>query len=153
MINENQFYRWGRQKNGKGYIARVTLSIEQNLLCENKIVEHYSGNSNYSQGYIEEVSEFGYDSWKIGARHGLEFGFTLIDTFWTVNIQKIEGLSTDTNATIVAYTVLRAFLEKINFTLDSRKIEDLEALVFSSWKEIPKEFIPNFFDLTLKEYE
>jgi hypothetical protein len=149
MTNINQFYKWGMQKNGKGYVAQVSISVGANHQCENKIIENYYEMSTYGQYNNYTLPE----PWKIGARHGLEFAFSLIDTYWTVHIHKIDGIITDTNAAIVAYTILSAFLEKIDYTLEPRKLDELEALVFSSKKESFKECIPNFFDMTLKGYE
>jgi hypothetical protein len=149
MTNINQFYKWGMQKNGKGYVAQVSISVKANHQCENKIVENYYEMSTYDQYNNYTMPE----PWKMGARHGLEFAFSLIDTYWTVNIHKIEGIIIDTNATIIAYTILNAFFEKIDLTLEPSKREQLEALVFSSRNESYKEVIPDFFNLTLKAYE
>lgn len=106
-------YRWAKQKNSLSYSAIVTLSVHENPSKKNEIIEKYSGHGFTSQGYTESIPLIGYDSWKIGARKGLEYAFSLIDTFWIVELEKIEGRTfLDTNPTIVAYTVLRAFLNK-----------------------------------------
>lgn len=153
MTGNETFYRWRKFKNGVGSVAIVTLDVSKNNFDQNKIVEHYSGQGFTSQGNIEDIPANGYDSWKIAARHGLEYAFSFIDTFWTVDLKKIEGRAfTDTNPTIVAYTVLRAFFDKINFQLDSNQIEILEEFVLSSWTKPYKELIPNFFSLTFTEH-
>ncbi len=153
MTNDTTFYRWTKIKNGVGSVAIVTLDVEQNLFETNQILEHYCGQGFTSQGNIEEVPENGYDSWKIAARHGLEYAFSLIDTCWTVQINKMEGrIATDTNPTIVGYTVLRAFFDKINFQLTEKQIEILEEFVLRSWTKPYKELIPNFFTMTFTEF-
>lgn len=153
MATDTKFYRWTKFKNGIGSVALVTLTVEQNNFGQNQILEHYSGQGFTSQGDIEEVPENGYDSWKIAARHGLEYAFSFIDTYWTVHINKIEGrIFTDTNPTIVGYTVLRAFFDKINFQLTDNQIEILEEFVLSSWTKPYKELIPNYFKLTFTEF-
>jgi len=153
MANDISFYRWTRFKNGIGCVALVNLAVEQNPYSQNQILEQYSGQGFTSQGNIEEVPEDGYDSWKIAARQGLEYAFSLIDSYWTVQINKIEGrTATDTNPTTVGYTVLRAFFDKINFHLTDNQIEPLEEFVLSSWTKPYKELIPNFFNLTFTEY-
>lgn len=153
MKNDTAFYRWTKIKNGVGSVAMVTLDVEPNLFETNQVLEHFSGQGFISQGHIEEVPENGYDSWKIAARHGLEYAFSLIDTRWTVHIHKIEGrISTDTNPTIVGYTVLRAFFDKINFQLTEKQIELLEEFVLRSWTKPYKELIPNFFTMTFREF-
>ena len=154
MTNNETFYRWTKFKDGVGSVAKVTLDVSKNNSDQNKIVEHYSEQGFTSQGNIEDIPENGYDSWKIAARHGLEYAFSLIDTFWTVEIIKIEGRAfTDTNPTIVAYTVLRAFLDKIDFQLNLNQIEILEEFVLSSWTKPYKELIPNFFSWSFTEYK
>jgi hypothetical protein len=153
MANEATFYRWTKFKNGFGSVALVTLGVEQNSSDINQILEHYCGQGFTSQGNIEEVPEIGYDSWKVAARHGLQFAFFLIDTHWTVHIYKIEGrIATDTNPTIVGYTVLRAFFDKIHYHLSDEQIETLEDFVLSSWTKPYKELIPDFFNLTFTEF-
>lgn len=153
MTSNKTFYRWSKIKNGIAYAAIVTLDVEPNSFRTNYIAEHYSGQGFTSQGNIEEVPENGYDSWKIGARNGLEYAFSLIDTYWTVYINKIEGrIFLDTNPAIVGYTVLRAFFDKIDFQLTERQIEVLEEFVLSSWTKPYKELIPDFFNLTFTEF-
>jgi hypothetical protein len=145
MTNETTFYRWTKFKNGFSSVALVTLGVEQNSSDTNQILEHYSGQGLTSQGIIEEVPEIGYDSWKVAARHGLQYAFSLIDTHWTVHINKIQGrIATDTNPTIVGYTVLRAFFDKIKYQLSDKQIETLEDFVLSSWTKPYKELIPDF---------
>lgn len=156
FLNDNNktFFKWTKIKNGIGSFAIATLDVEPNSFKTNHILEHYSGQGFTSQGNIEEVPENGYDSWKMGARHGLEYAFSLINTCWTVRINKIEGrIATDTNPTIVGYTVLRAFFDKINFQLTERQIEELEEFVLSSWTKPYKELIPDFFNLTFIEFK
>lgn len=154
MTNNESFYRWKKVKNGVAYVALVTLDVFENTSNQNEIVEYYSGKGFVGQGYIEDIPANGYDSWKIAARQGLEFAFSLIDTFWRVEIKKIEGREfLDTNPTIVGYTLIRAFFDKIGYQLDPSQIELMEEFVLSSWTDPYKELIPNFFNLTFTEYE
>lgn len=153
MIELNS-YRWTKYKNGIGSIAIVTLIVESNKISKNEIREHYSGKGFTSQGNIEEVTENGYESWKIAARNGLEFAFSVLNTFWTVDIIKIEGISfIDTNPTVVGYTVMRAFFDKINFQLDQEKIDSLEEFVMSSWAAPYQELLPDFLNMKFVEYD
>ena len=153
MADGNDFYRWVKIKNGIASVAIVGLDVIPNSTGENKIIEGYSGKGFSSQGYIEEVPENGYNAWKLAARRGLEYGFSLVDTCWTVHVHKIQGrIYTDTTATIAGYTVLRAFLNKIDFQLDSKQVDVLENFVLSSWVTPFRELIPDFFNLTFTEY-
>jgi hypothetical protein len=147
-------YTWKKRFNGVGSIAIVEITIAPSASGRNQIIERYSGQGFVGQGYIESVPESGYDSWKLGARRGLEYAFSLINTNWMVTIHKIEGRAlTDTNPAVVGYTVLRAFFEKINFQLDTEQIELLEKFVLSSWKKPYQELIPDFLNFTFKEYQ
>ena len=154
-MNNETFYRWKKIRNGIGSVAMVTLEVFENNSNQNEIIERYSGQGFTSQGSIEDIpANGGYDSWKIAARHGLEYAFSLIDSFWTVDLIKIEGRAfTDTNPTIVGYTVLRTFFDKINFQLEQNQIDILEEFVLSSWKKPYIELIPNFFNLTFTEFQ
>jgi hypothetical protein len=147
MILDPKSYKWTKVKNGIGYFAMVNIDVFPNLEGTNEIKERYRGTGFTSQGHIEEVPEKGYDSWKAGARSGLEYAFALIDSNWTVQINKIEGLSTDTNPTIIGYTILRAFLDRINHELASTQIEKLEEFVLRSWSKPYESLIPDFFIL------
>ncbi|WP_205513229.1 hypothetical protein [Longitalea arenae] len=147
MTREARSYRWTKLKNGIGYVAVVNIDVIPNLDGRNEIKEHYGGKGFTSQGQLEEVPEEGYDLWKAGARAGLEYGFSLDHNYWTVHIKSIAGLSTDTNPTIVGYTMLRAFLDRINLELDSNRIEELEEFVLLSWLKPNETLIPDFFRL------
>jgi hypothetical protein len=152
MTQKSKPYRWTKFKNGIGSVAMVYIDVVPNLVGINEIKEHYAGQGFTGQGYMEGVPENGYDSWKIAARCGLEYAFSLVDNYWTVHINRIKGISTDTNPAIVGYTMLRAFLDRINFELDNSQIETLEEFVLSSWLKPDQQLIPNFFDLTFTEH-
>lgn len=59
---------------------------------------------------------------------------------------------TDTNPTVVGYTILLAFLDRIGIRLKSEQIEIFEDYVLKSWVKPYKEVIPDFFNLTYTEY-
>lgn len=154
-MNENiEPYKWSQFKDGFIGFAIVTLKAEPSIERRNKIIENYSGQGFTSQGYIEEVPAIGYIPWKLGVKSGLEYAFSLLDTFWNVRIDKVEGIGTDTNATIAGYTALRAFMHQINFMLSQEEIDKLETFVQLSWKSPSpnRELIPNFFDLSFEAF-
>jgi len=150
---DNNSYKWKKFANSIDSIAIVDLNAIPSASGQNQIIEHYSGQGFVGQGYLESVPENGYDSWKIAAKRGLEYAFALVSNNWIVTITKIEGRAlTDTNPTIVGYTVIRAFFEKISFQLDNNQIETLEAFALSSWTKPYKELIPDFFNLSFTEH-
>jgi hypothetical protein len=154
MSAEANSFRWKIFKNGIRTVAIVDIEVLPNPSGQSEIKEHYAGGGFISQGCIEEVPEIGYESWKLAARNGLEYGFSLIDTHWTVYMHKIEGrILTDTNPTVVGYTMLLAFLDKIGFQLDEAQTLKFEDFVLKSWAKPYKELIPDFFNLTFTEYE
>jgi len=157
MINnerdKSESFKWTISKNGIRSVALVDIDIFPNLLGRNEIEEYYTGTGFFSQGYLEQISPVGYDSWKLAARKGLEYAFSLTTAHWTVHIHNIEGRSlTDTNPTVVGYTILLAFLDRIGIRLKSEQIEIFEDYVLKSWVKPYKEVIPDFFNLTYTEY-
>ena len=151
-MKKGNTYRWAKVKNGIPNIAIVHLDSSENLSQQNVINEYYSGKGFIGQGIIEDISSRGYDSWKIGAIKGLEYAFSKTEKFWTVDLFSIKGMTTDTNPTIVGYTVIRAFFNQIHYNLTPEEIENLENFVSSSWRNQYKELIPDFFTLTFSEY-
>ncbi len=152
MTKENIDYKWTKIENGIGYAAIVNIDAISNSLNQNIVVTNYSGKGFTGQGSIEEVPNDGYNSWKLAAKLGLEYAFSLTQQHWIVTINKIEGNHTATNPAVIGYTILRAFFSKINIELDSQKIETLERFVLSSWTKPYKELIPDFFNLKFTEY-
>lgn len=141
-------------KNGIGCVAIVNIDVLPNISGHNVIKEHYAGKGFFSQGYIEEVPEAGYESWKLAAIKGLEFAFSMVETNWTVHINKIEGRAfTDTNPTVVGYTIMMAFFDKIGFQPNVNQIGVFEEFVSKSWNKPYKELIPDFFNMTYTEYQ
>lgn len=154
MKDESDSFRWKIFKNGIGSVAIVNIEVLPNQLGRNEIEEYYTGGGFIGQGYIEEIPATGYDSWKLAARNALGYAFSLSVTHWTVRIHKIEGRSfTDTNATVVGYTVLLAFLDKIGIQLDREQTDIFEDFVLKSWVKPYRELIPDFFTVTYTEYE
>jgi hypothetical protein len=135
--------RFGRYKNGLPYAAHIVLDVESpspapgtNFSC--------SGRGFTSQGYIEEVPATGYEDWKGGAEAGVSFALSAAGrSDCRVNVSKIEGLTTDTNPTIVAYAAALAVWKALGFEPAKELVERLEELVFSSWKR-PHDELPKF---------
>jgi len=135
--------KFGRVKNGLPHFARVSLAIE----CASEppdIIFSCSGTGFTSQGYVEQMPATGYDDWKGGARAGISFALSLVrHTSCRVDVREIDGLTTDTNPTIVGYAAALAVWQALGFEPPSEVIEKLEAVVFSSWRR-PHDEIPTF---------
>ena len=71
----------------------------------------------------------------------------------SVGTELLLGNITDTNATVVGYTILRAFLQHAGHSLEEQQIQKLEEFVMSSWTKPYKELIPDFFTLTFTAYQ
>lgn len=134
-------YRWATVKNGIANVAIIELSISENNLDENFVYESIQN------------SKSDFQSWRIGARKGLEYAFSKTEKYWNVNIHSITGTLLDTNPTVVGYTFIKAFFDKINCKINTEEIEKLEDFVAKSWTKPYKEFIPDFLNLTFKEYK
>ena len=104
MIYEGAFLR----QHGKGYAARVTVSMQPTaalpgirLACTGRLAQ--------AQGELEEATRDGYADWKAGAVVGIQFALACTQhTAWEVTVTRIVGLTTDTNPTIVAVAAMRA---------------------------------------------
>jgi hypothetical protein len=136
--------KFARYQNGKGYFARVSLTIEYpstflgiDFCC--------SGCGFFSQGYVEEVTAEGYTDWKAGAKAGVEFALSIAKILnCHVVITKIEGLDiTDTNPTIIGAAAALAIWSALKFEPSKEVIHQLETVVFSSWERSHEE-IPIF---------
>lgn len=135
--------RFGRYKSGLPYAAHVVLEVERPASTPG-VDFSCSGQGFRSQGHIEEVPATGYDHWKDGAKVGISFALSAAGTTdCRVKVTKIEGLSTDTNPTIVAYAAALAVWKALGFEPPKELVEKLEALVFTSWKR-PYDEIPTF---------
>jgi len=142
-------YRWYRIKNGLLHIAAITMRAERNNAAgEHRIVEAYAGSGFTSQGYFESVPANGYDSWKAGVREGLKYALSKLDGYWTVTVEKLEGLSSDTNPTIAGYVAIRALWQKAEYHPEAEETRRLEDMVFGSWRRDKGQEIPDFFPLT-----
>jgi hypothetical protein len=135
--------KFGRVKNRLPYFARVSLAVE----CASDSPElkfSCSGSGFTSQGYVEQVPATGYDDWKSGASAGILFALSVTrHTKCRMDIQGIEGRTTDTNPTVVGYAAALAVWKALHFEPSSEVIEKLETIVFNSWNR-PCNEIPTF---------
>jgi len=136
-------------KNGLLYFGKVNLTIE---LTENKkleIEDNYTEKelTNFSQGQVISITQKGFEFWKRGISAGIEYAYEKLNhkNGLKVIIEKAEGLTTDTNPTIIGFSAYKAILEKLPNSESKNELEELEKLVFSSW-QYDFESIPNFKD-------
>ena len=133
--------RFVRQYNKAGYFALVKLEVERewnNL----EITTDCHGSTSTSQGHIEEVPANGYDDWKQGAVNGVKFALEAINKQNAkVVITHIEGLTTDTNPTIVAAAAARAIWNAFEIRIPENTEKNLEDYVLQSWSN-NSSFVP-----------
>jgi hypothetical protein len=87
-----------------------------------------------AQGYIEEVSAEGYNDWKQGAVAGVCFALKELPSLQKViTITKIEGLTTDTNPSIVAVASAHAVWNALGHKPSDSALTRLEGVAFTSW--------------------
>jgi hypothetical protein len=144
---KNATYKWIKVKNGVPFGAAIELKITRSLNNTNTIVEAYKGRGFQGQGIIIQVPNTGFDDWKLGAKIGLEYAFSMVNGSWEVEVLAIEGLITDTNPTVIGYVAIRAFFDGAGQELDSDKIEQLEVFVFKSWDSRNLDCLPDFLNL------
>ncbi|MCP2029052.1 hypothetical protein L1276_004231 [Flavobacterium sp. HSC-32F16] len=143
MINPDHNFRWHKVKNGLLHFAIVNLHIQKNE-TGNEIIEDYSGYK-YSSDLMD-VRHEGFNTWKTGLRNGLEFALSHSSDFWTIKINGFCASYMDTNATILGYTGVLAFIKETNIVISN--LEEVENFVFMSWNDGMINKIPNFNELT-----
>ena len=144
---KNALYKWFKVKNGVPFGAAIGLKVRPNFQFKNTIIDACQGQGFKGQGMIIQVPEIGFESWKQGAKIGLEYCFSMVNDFWTVELVTIEGLVSDSNPTIIGYVAIRAFFDSIGQELDNDKIEQLEAVVFKSWERQHLDHLPDFYEM------
>jgi hypothetical protein len=122
--------RFARYHGGRTYFARVTLAVEPD--AEVAVRFRCDGDGWIGQGYIEEVSATGYEEWKAGAKAGILFALRVAGAGGRVTVTKIEGLTTDTNPSVVGAAAALAVWECLRFSPDARTTEQMERVVFGS---------------------
>ncbi|AEE53360.1 hypothetical protein [Haliscomenobacter hydrossis] len=128
-------YRWHKTKNGRTFFAAIALKLERSNEDKHHIVEAYSGAGFVGQGYFETVPKEGYDQWKLAARRGLDYGLTKLEGYWTVTIESVEGLTTDTTPAVVAYVAMCGLWDKTGYEASSAELTLFESYVFNNWNE------------------
>lgn len=146
MNNFGQNFRWMKVKNGKLHFALVNLHVQKNE-TENEIIEDYSGYK-YSSDLMD-VSHKGFNVWKTGLRNGLEFALSCSSDFWTIKINELSGSHLDTNAVILGYTGILAFIKETDIIISN--LQEVEDFVFTSWDNGIIDKIPNFNELTFAD--
>lgn len=127
------YSRFARQLNGRGCFGAVEVEIQPNSGPMSIAVQTH-GEGFHSQGYIEDVPEQGYESWKQGAVLGVAFAlWTMGYRSCAVRVTKIEGLTSDTNPTIIAAAAMDAVWKALAFTPDPTTKAQIEQSVVESW--------------------
>jgi hypothetical protein len=140
-MQQKQAYRWTGFKNGIGGVAWVPLKIAE--AEQSRVIE----------AYVQSDDSYPLPAdWRKAARHGVEFGLKRIAPQYEVTITDIVGTITDTNATIVAYTALRATWDKVNYTPSNAELTALEDFIYSNWT-YRQPLVPDFETLTLNVLE
>jgi len=122
-----------RQTSKGGYLAFVKLEVESEWNGLD-IITDCRGKGFTSQGYIEEVPANGYDGWKQGAVNGVKFALEAINKQNAkAVITHIEGLTTDTNPTIVSAAAARALWNAFGINISAETEKNLEDYVLQSW--------------------
>lgn len=132
-----------RYHQGLPYVARVTVQVQPDPSGP-RILLDCVGTGFSSQGSAEEATTTGCKDWKqgaeAGARHALR---TAAQEQSLVFILRINGLSTDTNPTIVGAAAMKAVWQALGYSPFSGEVERIEQIVLGSWQQ-PYDFIPDF---------
>lgn len=137
MISRGLF---ARQLKVGGCYGAVEVEIDLHSFVTSISVQTH-GDGFRSQGYIEEVPAQGYEDWKQGAVLGVAFAlWTAKQRECGVVITKIEGLTSDTNPTIIAAAAMDAIWKAIEYTPESTLTSQILQNILMSW-ELPNNSI------------
>jgi hypothetical protein len=130
-------------RDGRFYFAEVVLAVDS-AVAYLEIVFECSGKGFLGQGSIEDVPASGYEDWRAGARAGVSFALAAVGaTTARVVVQRISGLSTDTNPTVVAVAAAHAVWNGLGVSPPSAASAQLERMMFSSGLR-PADEVPSF---------
>ncbi len=97
-----------------------------------------------SQGYIEDAPANGYDDWKQGAALGAEYALEVAgEKARSVVVSRIQGLTTDTNPTVVGAAAALGVWEALGYQPTPEQTQQIERHVFGSWQR-PFDALPDF---------
>ncbi|MDC7998045.1 hypothetical protein [Gilvibacter sediminis] len=139
---------------GLPHLGEVILELETTEKAGLEIIEDYRGEGWIGQGSLEVVPKEGYESWKAGVRAGIQYAFGKLKNVAGLKVVVIEanGMTTDTNPTILAYAASRAILQQFEHKESEAKRQNLESLVYSSYN-FDLRAIPDFDNERILEPE
>ena len=112
--------RFAKQFQGKGYFAEVRVEIKS-LVDPVKVEIETDGGGFLGQGYIESLSAKGYEDWKLGAFIGGRYALEIMNREdLVIKVKGIEGLTSDTNPTIIAAATAQAVWNALGFQPSSK---------------------------------
>lgn len=111
----------------------MTVVIEPAAAHQSAVLR-VTGQGFLGQGATERVPREGYDAWKEGALRGARYALRTAALEADVLITQIAGLTTDTNASIVALATARAVWASQPVEVRPEDVERLETVAFSSWR-------------------
>ena len=132
----NGHFKLTKVINGIGHYAEVSVTIEKDGL--KRIVERCAGKGWVGQGPIEDVPSTGYDDWKSGALSGVCYAFRLANidqSDYSVWIDCIQGMTTDTNSIIVACAATMALWNALDYQPTKKQLKGIETVVIDSWQK------------------
>lgn len=126
--------KFARVKVGLPHFAEVAVVVDP-AAGDFAVDLRCSGLGWTGQGYLEDAPAHGYDDWKAGATVGATSACGVAGLAGArVTVERISGLLTDTNPTIVAAAAALAVWNAIGFQPPPPIFERLEAQVFASWQ-------------------
>jgi hypothetical protein len=135
--------KFARIEGGLPFFARVVLSVEVPS-AQPGVYFRCAGRGYRAQGCVEEVPEVGYDDWRGGARAGIDYALSIAGAQRVrVEVHQVEGLTTDTNPTIIGYAAMLCVWDALSFAPPDALVTRCEEVVLRSW-ERPHDAIPDF---------
>lgn len=136
--------RFSRVYRGLSHVAVVTLQLAEASEASGVTIRCTALPTVASQGYIEDVPANGYDDWKQGAALGAKYALAVAgEKARSVIVSRIQGLTTDTNPTVVRAAAALGVWEAVGYQPTPEQIQQIERHVFGSWQR-PFDALPDF---------
>jgi hypothetical protein len=123
------------------HVAIVEVDVEPSPMTE--ISVHCSGDGWIRQGSLEDATADGYTPWKEGAALGARFAIAQMGIAARVRIERVSGMTTDTNATCCAVAAAKAVWNCLGYSPPVEINEKLHDSLIGSFNA-PNEVAPIF---------
>ena len=141
--------RYSRVHGGLFHEAIVTIRLDEGEKGSGVTVRCTAPPTTPPQGHIEDVPENGYRHWQRGAALGAEYALEVAgEQCRNVIVSRIQGLTTDTNPTVVGVAAALGVWEAVGYEPTPEQLGHIKQHAGGSWRRPePSDALPDFHSL------